>query len=197
MDAVGADQRGSRDRLAAGEAEAHAIALLGIAGAARAEADAIRVQLPHGGGQRRMEIGAVQHQIRGSVALDRDGAEIEQLPGFARVPEAHFLAFRNPGRGPERVAEAEREQHAVAVGADLHAGAHFAEFRRLLEHVDREATLDERKGRRQPAYAAAGYNNLGFCGIFHSWLPFLIHAGQHSTARAVGSIALFGPDRLG
>jgi hypothetical protein len=88
-----------------------------------------------------------------------------------------------------------KNKHAIS--ADLHTGPDLLKDRRLLVNLDLEATIDEGKRRRQPAYAAAGYDDFGFSGIFHSLLPFLIHAGQHSTARAVSSIALFGPNRLG
>jgi hypothetical protein len=46
--------------------------------------------------------------------------------------------------------------------------------RLVAVNLDLEATIDQGKRRRQPAYAAAGYEDLGFSGCFHSLLPFLV-----------------------
>jgi hypothetical protein len=75
--------------------------------------------------------------------------------------------------------EAEFVKDKHAVGTDLHTGSDLVKDRRLLVNLDLEATLDEGKRCRQPAYAAAGYDNFGFSGIFHSLLRFLMDAGQH------------------
>jgi hypothetical protein len=45
--------------------------------------------------------------------------------------------------------EAEFVKDKHAVGADLHTGPDFLKDRRLFVNLDLEATLDERKGRRQ------------------------------------------------
>jgi hypothetical protein len=64
-----------------------------------------------------------------------------------------------------------KDKHAV--GADLHTGPDLLKDRRLVVYLDLEATLDEGKRRRQPAYAAAGYDDSGFSGVFHSLLAIL------------------------
>ena len=58
-------------------------------------------------------------------------------------------------RGFERVLQAERMQHARAVGADLHAGADLAQFARLLVDLDLDPAPDQRERAGEPADAAA------------------------------------------
>ena len=55
-----------------------------------------------------------------------------------------------------RLEHAERMEGAVAVGADLHAGADLLEVGRLLVDVDVVAALEQRQRRGEPADAAAG-----------------------------------------
>jgi hypothetical protein len=69
--------------------------------------------------------------------------------------------------------KAEFVKNKHAIGTNLHAGSDLLKDRRLLVNLDLEATMDEGKRRRQPAYAAAGYEDFRFSGFFHSLLPFL------------------------
>ncbi len=90
-----------------------------------------------------------------AVALDRFHAEVEQLPGLPGVPQPDRLAGGQHLDLFQRVLEAERMQHARAVGADLHAGAKLAQLRRLLIDVDVDAAPQQPERRREPADAAA------------------------------------------
>ena len=54
-------------------------------------------------------------------------------------------------------------KHARAVGADLHAGAKLAQFRRLLVDIDIDAAPNERQRRREPADAAADDRDVVHC----------------------------------
>jgi len=62
----------------------------------------------------------------------------------------------------QRLEHAERVERAVAVGADLDAGAEFAQLGGLLEDLDIEAALLQRDGSGQTADAAAGDEDFGF-----------------------------------
>ena len=109
--------------------------------------------------QHGMQIAAVKHHVGKSVALDRDRAEIEQLPGLAGAPEPDFLAGDDDAEPLRRLAEAQRIEHARAVGADLHAGAELLELRRLLVDVDADALPDQRQRGGQAADAGADDRN--------------------------------------
>src|SRR5580693_2510454 len=54
-------------------------------------------------------------------------------------------------------------KHAGAVGADLHAGAELAQFRRLLVDIDIDAAPNERQRRGEPADAAADDRDVVHC----------------------------------
>src|SRR2546430_2608371 len=78
------------------------------------------------------EIGPIHGEVGIPVALDRDGAEIEQLPGLAGTPEPDFLAGRLAGKQFKLVADAQLMKHARAVRSELQSGAHFLQLRRLF-----------------------------------------------------------------
>ena len=79
----------------------------------------------------------------------------------------------------ERVLEAERVEHARAVGADLDAGADLLQLRRLLVDLDVEAALEQRQRRGQPADAAADDDDL-----FAAPCSLALHAGRFHDRRS-------------
>ena len=120
-----------------------------------------------------------------TIGLHRHRPEIESGPGLAGVPHPNLTPLRMRGLFHDAGSEAEFVKDKHAVGADLHTGANLLKDRRLFVNLDLEATIDQRKRRRQPAYAAARYDDLGFCGIFHSLLPFS-YACRNRTIPASG-----------
>ena len=107
----------------------------------------------------------MHEDVRRAVALLRDRAEVEGRPGLAGVPQPRRLAGGEELRRLERVLEAQRMQHARAVGADLHAGADLAQFRRLLVDLDLDPAPDQRERAGEPADAAA--DDESFAGGGH------------------------------
>ncbi|KRQ95367.1 hypothetical protein CQ10_33015 [Bradyrhizobium valentinum] len=97
---------------------------------------------------------------------------------MAGIPHPNFTPLRMRGLFHDAGSEAEFVKDKHAVGADLHTSPDLLKDRGLLVNLDLEAALDEGKRRRQPAYAAAGYDDFGFSGIFHSLLPFLMDASR-------------------
>ncbi len=83
-----------------------------------------------------MQIAAMDGDVGKAVALDRFQAEIEQLPALPGIPQPDRLAGRQHLHLLQRLLEPERMKDARAVGADLHAGAELAQFRRLLVDID-------------------------------------------------------------
>ena len=155
MHAVGADQRVAGDALAAREMQRDGRAVIVEAGRARAEPDRIGLERAHRVDQRVVQVGAMDHEIGRAVARDRFGAEVEQLPGLAGIPQPDFLAGRLAPDAADRVFQPEREQHARAVGRDLHAGAELGEPVRLLVDRDVVAVAQQRERGREAADARA------------------------------------------
>ena len=94
MHAVGADQRVAADALAIGERERDAVTVIREADATRIEPDRVPASARSPPRSARVQVGAMHHEVRRAVARDRLGAEIEQLPGLARVPQPDLLAGR-------------------------------------------------------------------------------------------------------
>src|SRR4029077_15756645 len=86
-----------------------------------------------------VQIAAMDGDVGKAVARDRFQAEIEQLPGLPGVPQPDRFAGRQHLDLFQHFLQPERVQHAGTVGADLHAGAKLAQFRRLLVDVDVDA----------------------------------------------------------
>src|SRR5262249_16540141 len=82
----------------------------------------------------------------------------DQLAG-KRV--AHFLRWRAMGIGKDRVLKPDFFQDAKDIGPKLDAGAHLAEFWRLLKDADRKASMGKGGGCDQAADAAAGNEKGG------------------------------------
>ena len=140
-----------------------AVGVLRDAGALAVEMDRVRLLAPDRVEQHGVQVAAVEHHVGKAVALDRHRAEVEQLPGLAGAPEPDFLAGDHHADLLDRLAQAQRVEHAGAVRADLHAGAELLELRRLLVHVDRDAVPDQRQRRGEPADAAADDCNALVC----------------------------------
>src|SRR5438309_7325473 len=105
------------------------------------------------------QIGPLHGEVGIPVALDRDGAEIEQLPGLAGAPEPDFLAGRLAGKRFNLVADAQLMKHARAVRSELQSGAHFLQLRRLFVDVDVAAAPEQRERRREPADTTAAHQD--------------------------------------
>ncbi len=138
----------------------HAPVLLRECQTFRVQVDGVALFAAHGVAEYAQEIGPVHREVGKAVAGDRFGAEIEQLPRLARAPQPHFLAGRLARQRFQRLADAERVEHARAVGAQLQAGADFAQLRCLLVDVDIEALVEQRERRREAADAAAGNEDM-------------------------------------
>src|SRR3990170_8967008 len=93
---------------------------------------------PHGCYEYVEQVRTVDRKVRIAVALDRDLAQVEELPGLAGVPHADFLAGGLAGKRLELVAHAQLVEHPRAVRAKLQPGADFLQFRRLLVDLDVE-----------------------------------------------------------
>ena len=77
------------------------------------------------------------------------------LQGAAVVPAPLVDGERPHAHRIQRRLEAEADQEARGIGADLDAGADLADARRLLVDVDVEAGLEEMQSSGQAADAAA------------------------------------------
>ena len=105
--------------------------------------------------KRAVDVGAMGDRIGLAEAFGESVAERNAGDQLAGERVAHFLRRRNVGVGEDRVLEADFLQHAENIGAELDAGADFAELRALLEHAHRDAVARQRVGGGQPADAAA------------------------------------------
>ena len=120
MDAVCADQDVGLRLGAVGEAQLDTVAVIGEAGEAMPEVDAVLRQRAR---QRKEQVGAME-MVVGRAELGLDGlAERRALQGAAVVPAA-LMKGRRPHAAPcQGWAEAKQVQQARCVRADLDAGA--------------------------------------------------------------------------
>ncbi len=102
-----------------------------------------------------MQIMPMQGEIRKAVERHRNGAGVEGLPGLAGVPEADDFLGRDHGDLHDLALQAEVEEHAGPVRAELQARAHLVQVGRLLVDGDLVAAADQRQGGGQPAQARA------------------------------------------
>ena len=197
VDSVGTDQRVAFGGAAVVEPQDYALSY-GLA------SDGLMSETKRAGCSHRHRIRQNTQQVRPkhrdvgmTIGLHRHRPEIESGPGLAGIRHPNLTPLRMRGLLHDAGSEAEFVKNKHAVGADLHTGPDLLKDLRLFVNFDLEATLDEGKGRRQPAYAAAGYENFGFCGFFHSLLPFLDDM-PIALYRASGwHHSTFRPDRLG
>ncbi len=96
-----------RDGFAALELDGDGILVLRDAGAFAIEVDRVRPLAADRVEQHGMQVAAVEHHVGKAIALDRDRAEIEQLPGLAGAPEPDFLAGDDDAEPLGRLAEAQ------------------------------------------------------------------------------------------
>src|SRR4029079_2938297 len=106
--------------------------------------------------KRSVDVGAMSDGVRLLETGRALHAKLDAGDELAGEGVAHLHAGRGMRVGEYRVFEPDPLQHAENVGAELDAGADLAEFRRLLEHTDREAFVRERAGGGETANAAAG-----------------------------------------
>ena len=142
MHAVGADHELRRHRRAGFEAQLDVVGGLRKANAFAAQVNSAGFCLQHRLRDDAVQIAAMDGDVGKAVALDRFKAEIEQLPALPGVPQPDRLAGRQHLNLFQRILEPERMKHAGAVGADLHAGAELAQFRRLLVDIDVDAAAN-------------------------------------------------------
>src|SRR5687767_11526201 len=176
VDPVGANQRVAFGGAAVIEPQDYARSY-GLA------SDSPMSQTKRAGDSRRHRIRQDTQQVRPehrdvgvTIVLHRHGPEIESGPGLAGIPHPNLTQLRMRGLLHDAGSEAEFVKDKHTVGADLHTGPDLLKDRRLLVNLDLEAALDERKRCRQPTYAAAGDDDLGFSGISHSLLPSYMDA---------------------
>ena len=106
LHAVGADHDRRGNRLAVLELNGDGILVLRDAGALAVEVDRVGPLAADRVEQHRVQVAAVKHHVGKAVALDRDRAEIEQLPGLAGAPEPDLLAGDDDAEPLGRLAEA-------------------------------------------------------------------------------------------
>src|SRR5205814_9414326 len=143
-----------------GEAQPDAFAVLAHGAALCTQVVGVGLFAPYRSRQHSEEIWPVHGEVGIPVALDRDGAKIEQLPGLAAAPEPDFLAGRLAGERLELLADAQLMEHARAVRSELQPGAPFLQLRRLFVDVDVAAAPQQRERRRAPAAAAAAHHAM-------------------------------------
>jgi len=106
--------------------------------------------------QQRLQVGTVHGEIRRAVALRERLAE-PQRPDLLPVHTvAHVQLARLRGHGTELLLEAPADQDPGGVGAELDAGADFAQRFGALVQARRPARLPAGDRGGQPAHAATG-----------------------------------------
>src|SRR5262249_26483548 len=142
VDAVGADHIGGLD---GGAVLERRLGMSGVGGdrdASLAQDDGVALQGADRIGEQAMQIAAVKHEMRRAEALDALVAEIEPVPGLSRAPVPQLAALRPDLHFCQGWFQAEREQDARAVRADLDAGADLPELVRLLVDRNVDAALE-------------------------------------------------------
>ena len=148
MHAVGADQQAALRASAVLEAETDGVGATLQADAARAHVDCLRLARLYRVGEQPMQVATVDEEVGGAVALLGHDAQVEQLPGAPASPVPDLLGVGPHRAGVEGGREAEGDEHAGAVGADLHAGADLAQLGCLLVDLDVDAALQAGRARR-------------------------------------------------
>src|SRR5262245_41436301 len=98
--------------------------------------------------------------MRRAEALDAFVAKVEPVPSFSGAPVPQLAALRAHLHLAEGRFQAEREQNARAVGADLDAGADLLELARLFVNLDVDAALEQGQRRGEPADAGADDDHM-------------------------------------
>src|SRR5580704_8186020 len=168
MYAVGADHDLGANRFAGLEMQFYVASRLRQPNAFLVEMNGAGLSLDQRLRNHAMQIAAMNRDVGKTVAFDRLQAEVEQLPALPGIPQPDRLARRQHLYLFQRVLEPERVENARAVGADLHAGAKLAQFRRLFVDIDVDAATGQSECGRQPANPAADN-----CDIVHAHSPLL------------------------
>ena len=165
--AIGREQDVAGDMVSVGQMQRDSVVCLIEAGAGHAGMHRIGRGRAHRGEQYAVEVAAMRHPIGRAVALHGADTEIEHRPGLPCCPQADFLAGGFADDPPHRRFEAQPDQHARAVGSQLHTGADFAQFRRLFEHAHVVAALQQCERRGQATQPGAGDQDAGFHSATH------------------------------
>src|SRR6185437_11151365 len=145
MNAVCPDDVSGPHHFAGGELDIHVPISPDDVDAAFAKMDRVRLQPPHRVNEHRVEVAAVEQNMRCAIPLVAGRAEVVPIPGLAGAPVADFLPQGADRDATERFFEPKRQQNTGAVRTDLDAGAHLAELRGLLVHIDIDAVLEQGK----------------------------------------------------
>src|SRR5262245_37095066 len=188
MDAVGADHVGRHGGAAVLERRLGVPWMGGDRDAALVQRDGVGLSRAHRAGEKAVQIGAMQHEMRRAEALDALVAEIEPVPGLARAPVPQLAPLGADLHPGERRFQAEREQHTRAVRADLDAGADLPELARLLVDLDIDAAREQSERRGQSTDAGSDHNDFLWRahGLFrvaprHAILPTLHTVSQQTS----------------
>jgi len=107
-----------------------------------------------------MEIGTVGTEIASLVLRAEDAFHLRGGDHGAALPISHHMAIRLERDGLERLIEAESDENAHGIGAELDAGADLTQLRGLLVDRDRESALAQRDGGRQAAEPGSHHCDL-------------------------------------
>src|SRR5208282_152918 len=105
--------------------------------------DRVPLLAAHPLGEHIEQIGTPDRQIGKTVALDRFGPEVEEVPGLAGLPVADLLARGRTEQLLERIENSHGVERPGAVRTELHPGADLLESRRLLVIIDRKTSLQQ------------------------------------------------------
>jgi hypothetical protein len=116
-----------------------------------------------------VDVHAVDHRIGVAEALAEGLAGLDLAhQGFVDGVMHHHVVGVN-GAAARLVAHAQRIEGVEGVGAELDAGADFADLGGLFEHLHLEALAHQRQRRGQAANAAAGHQHRQiFCLNSHA-----------------------------
>ena len=107
--------------------------------------------------QHGMQVGAVHLSADIGLAVIRQALAMVQRPA-EHAPGAVMEERKPGGRAGKRrdcVHQAQRPEDVLRSAAEREAGTDFAKRPRLFVHLDREAPIQQRQGRHQPAQAGA------------------------------------------
>jgi len=108
-----------------------------------------------GGGERRLQIAAMDRPIGRAVALFGSSAERHAHDFAAAFGAEHAQALGRDDMGPQPLAEPELDQRARGIGRQLDAGAGLVKPLGLLQHQHAETAARDRQRRGQSGNAGA------------------------------------------
>src|SRR4029078_10803502 len=154
--AVAADQRAAFDGLTVVERDADSVAMIfiGVDTPARLKCDQVAALTCFEKGA--VDVGPMGHRIRLAEPFEESITQRDIGDEFAGERVAHLLRWRTVRVGQECIFKPDFFEHAKDIGSQLDAGAHLAEFGRLLEKADGKSLMGKRVSGYQAADAAAG-----------------------------------------